>query len=114
MADYLKTEALKDIAEAFESTTKVLVNHSKRLDIVERNIDDLYEIASRSIKVAGKRHNKRVLIVAVGVGMYVGYKIAEKNLDERKQQWEQVLREKQPAQTKPAEKSENGTDAPQS
>lgn len=117
MADYLKTEALKDIADAFESTTKVLINHSKRIEALEGNVDDLFDLASRSVKAAAKvskRPNKRLLIVAVGVGVYVGYRFAQKDINERKTQWEQVLRNKQPANT--AQSAENGTDgdAPQS
>lgn len=116
MADYLKTEALKDIADAFESTTKVLVNHSKRLEVLEKDVDYAIQLALRGGRVVAKKNNRRMIFVAVGIGMYVGYKLAENDLNARKKEWQEALKDKQPAHTTPKsdKPTENGKDEPQS
>lgn len=115
MTDYLKTEALKDIADAFEATTRVLANHSNRIDVLEKDVAYAVQLAARGAKVASKS-NKKLLIVGVGVGIYIGYKVANKEFEDRKRTWREAVKDKQPANAQPksTQNGENGTDAPQS
>jgi len=117
MDKYLETAALKDIADAFEATTKVLAQHTKRIDILESEVDSALDVAYRALSAAGKttkKHNKKIILVGFGVGLYVGYKLAEKSFEERKQQWRDAVSQKEPANAQPksetVEKTETSKD----